>query len=552
MPKRVAVLGGGVAGMSAAHELIYRGFDVAVYEAGAVIGGKARSLDVQIPGTTGPPLPGEHGFRFFPGFYKHLPDTMKRIEVGLVSAFDHLEATKGTLLARTGGKADIITPTTFPTSLGDLIEAFRALTLFYCDLGVPRSEISHFIGCLLKMLVSCDNRRFGQYELVDWYDFIDAGSMSAAYQRYLAKGLSRSLVALNARELSSRTGGCVLLRFLLDFTGFTPLDRVLDLPTNEAWLSHWHSQLARDRVDFHLNSPVQSLQCAGGRITSVRVQHNGASHDVTADYYVAAVPVEVMKRLLTSDMINADPSLAGIQQLCTAWMTGIIFYLSVDVPVVRGHCNYLDSAWALTSISQPQFWPTVDLSLLDDGKVRGILSVIISNWEQPLFGTGPAAQDCTEAEVKSNVWQQLKDHLNSSGVTRLKDADKLHVFLAPCLLYNPASTPKWENREPLFINKINSWPKRPKAVTGIDNLFLASDYVRTFTDLATMEGANEAARRAVNGILDREGSTVPRCAIWPPDEPALLVGYRFMDEYLFSIGLEPLVPPLPPVPWPCV
>ena len=42
-------------------------------------------------------------------------------------------------------------------------------------------------------------------------------------------------------------------------------------------------------------------------------------------------------------------------------------------------------------------------------------------------------------------------------------------------------------------------------MTAIPNLFLASDYVQTFTDLATMEGANEAARRAVNGILERAG-----------------------------------------------
>ena len=38
------------------------------------------------------------------------------------------------------------------------------------------------------------------------------------------------------------------------------------------------------------------------------------------------------------------------------------------------------------------------------------------------------------------------------------------------------------------------------------NLFLAADFVRTHTDLATMEGANEAARRAVNGILAATGS----------------------------------------------
>ena len=47
-------------------------------------------------------------------------------------------------------------------------------------------------------------------------------------------------------------------------------------------------------------------------------------------------------------------------------------------------------------------------------------------------------------------------------------------------------------------------------MTRIPNLFLASDYVRTHTDLATMEGANEAARRAVNGILDATGSAAPR------------------------------------------
>ena len=40
---RVAVLGGGVAGLSAAHELVERGFDVAVYERRDAFGGKARS-----------------------------------------------------------------------------------------------------------------------------------------------------------------------------------------------------------------------------------------------------------------------------------------------------------------------------------------------------------------------------------------------------------------------------------------------------------------------------------------------------------------------------
>lgn len=50
-----------------------------MYEARA-LGGKARSMGVPGTGRDGrPDLPGEHGFRFFPGFYQNLPDTMRRI-----------------------------------------------------------------------------------------------------------------------------------------------------------------------------------------------------------------------------------------------------------------------------------------------------------------------------------------------------------------------------------------------------------------------------------------------------------------------------------------
>src|ERR1700760_356452 len=92
MPTRVVVLGGGVAGMSAAHELVERGFEVVVLERSDLAGGKARSIPVVdngedtsghqlASGAIGPiehRLPGEHGVRFFPGFYKHVVDTMRR------------------------------------------------------------------------------------------------------------------------------------------------------------------------------------------------------------------------------------------------------------------------------------------------------------------------------------------------------------------------------------------------------------------------------------------------------------------------------------------
>jgi hypothetical protein len=93
------------------------------------------------------------------------------------------------------------------------------------------------------------------------------------------------------------------------------------------------------------------------------------------------------------------------------------------------------------------------------------------------------------------------------------------------------------NKEPLFINTVNSWSIRPTSTTGVGNLFLASDYVKTNTDLATMEGANEAARRAVNGILMAARSDRSRCRIFKFDEPGIFAPFRAIDQHLFERGL---------------
>src|SRR5512135_2433689 len=77
---RVAILGGGMGGLSCAHELAREGVTVTVYEASEHLGGKARSHYVKGTGTGGRrDLPGEHGFRFYPAFYRHVVATMEEI-----------------------------------------------------------------------------------------------------------------------------------------------------------------------------------------------------------------------------------------------------------------------------------------------------------------------------------------------------------------------------------------------------------------------------------------------------------------------------------------
>ena len=379
----------------------------------------------------------------------------------------------------------------------------------------------------------------GWWERQSWWDFVGAERRSVAFQRFLADGLTRTLVAARAREISARTGGLILAQLLFDVTrAGGRADRVLDAPTNEAWIDPWVEHLRGLGVDLRLDCPVQGLVVAGDRIAGVTTP----TGVVTADFYVAALPVEVMRTLAGPSLRRLEPRLANLDRLVTRWMNGMLFYLDTDIPIVHGHTIYIDSEWALTSISQAQFWRDVDVGGYGDGNVRGILSVDVSDWDTPGRRTGKVASRCSRDEIRAEVWGQLADHLNDGPQPVLDETRVLAWFLDPAIEFpNPTAA---TNLEPLLINTAGSWSDRPEATTRIANLMLAADYVRTNTDLATMEGANEAARRAVNAILDATNSPAPRCAVFELTEPAILRHARRLDQLRWRLFRRPARAPL--------
>ncbi|MGV0603714.1 hydroxysqualene dehydroxylase [Mycolicibacterium sp. XJ1904] len=534
----VAVLGGGVAGLTAAHELAERGFEVTVYEGRPdAFGGKARSIPVWGSGTGGRvDLPGEHGFRFFPGFYKHIPDTMARIPYGPNTVVDHLVPTTRILLAQADGRPELVGIAEQPSSFEDFAATAAFIRKAGTSLGIDPPEVGVFIERLLTLLTSCDERRYDQWEKTSWWKFVGAEQRSPAFQKFLADGMTRTLVAARARELSARTGGLILCQLLFDIVRADGrMSRVLDGPTSEVWIDPWTAHLRDRGADLRIDSKVTAIKCDGVRVTGVTVESTAGAEPVVADYYVSAIPKEQLEKLVSPELRAADPALSRLPQLVTRWMNGLMFYLDRDVPLEPGHAIFIDSEWSLTAISQKQFWPDIDLERRGDGRVEGILSVDISEWQRPGRLYGKVATECTPEEIRAEVWAQLVAHIDDGS---LDEQNVLTWFLDPAIVF-PNPTPA-TNLEPLLINTAGSWANRPEAATRIPNFFLASDFVRTFTDLATMEGANEAARRAVNGILDATGSAAPRCTVWPLQEPRLFGAARVADRVLWKLGRPPV------------
>jgi uncharacterized protein with NAD-binding domain and iron-sulfur cluster len=545
---RVIVIGGGVGGLSAAHELARRdGFEVVVYEQRPVAGGKARSMDA-IPGTGGRrALPGEHGFRFFPGFYRHLPDTMTRIPYARQphGVFDNLVASTQIQIARERRQSELVAPAHFPDSPSDWQAILSFALALATQVGIKPVEQVEFIGVLNALLSACEERRFGQYEQLSWWEFCRAEGKTPAYKKFLADGLTRSLVAARAKEMSARTGGAILLQLLADLS--TPgghADRVLNGPTSDVWIEPWVNELTALGVELRFGHRVEAIDSHGPRVTAIAghvlddAGQAAAAFADHADHYVCAVPVEVLREQIAIDALKRQsPALAGLHALQVRWMNGIMFYLHRDVPLVHGHSIYIDSRWALTSISQRQFWTHFNPHDMGDGTVGGILSVDISDWKTKgkHAAKGKTAEVCTKQQIADEVWAQLKAALNDETEI-LADANRAAWFLDPDIIDpNPS---KATNLEPLLVNTKGSWAHRPPAeLPEVDNLFLASDYVQTYTDLATMEAANEAARRAVNAILIASGSDAEPCGVWKLREaggiPFALA--REVDRVLYKV-----------------
>jgi hypothetical protein len=558
--KRVVVVGGGVAGMTAAHELIERGFDVILVErrAAGEEGGRARSFRRSLISPGGEELgiraPVEHGFRFFPGFYRNLDETMARIPLAEGAAAGAHATVLHNLVhieeewLSVSGKPTIPIPAAAPGVQRptrrwlDLLRVPKALL----EVGLTAEDLQIFSDRLWQIATSCADRRNLEYEQLGWREFVESLDRSHEYYWYLASGLTRTLVAAKARKASAKTMGTIALRLLLClFEEQNTTDRVLNGPTNDAWFGPWLTHLQRladqNGTYFRLLSGTRVVRAELGpargrgevgskRVVGLHLANAGGTVALRDfDHAIFALSVGAVATLLGEDRELADAlgpaAKANISSLASAHvesMHGLQIFVRERLPLNRGHQIFADSPWGLTSIAQGGFWGP---GQLPDG-IKDVLSIDISSWDLPGRSGGPPAADSSADMIFSEVRSQVQAALGSDF---LRDQDIVGWYLDEGIN---------QSEEKVVVNNAGSWALRPEPRTAIENLHLAGDYVRTLTDLACMEGSNESAKVAVNAILAAEGSE-SRCKVLDPEEtePRSLQPLKQRDQSLFDRGL---------------
>lgn len=548
----VAVIGGGVAGLTAAHELALRGFEVALYEKrdwgdpALSLGGKAASQMLTHGSAT---FAGEHGFRFFPAFYWHAPDTMSRIplraaERGL--ALGPLEYPRGPSVAHRlkeslhlgvghrGRKMRIVERDRLD-SLGDVAGMLRLLT---ADYTLPAADIHRIVTRLVIYFTSGNRRRREAWQDHTIGEFLQVDRLSPAGQEFVSD-LPKALVAMDSDQGNAKTLLDTAYLLMLDFVRPAPSDRMLSGPTSEAWIRPWYEHLRACGVRFHFGAEgtITGWDVDGGRVRRAET----AAGEVRADYYVCALPIEALYEPAARGLVAASAPLRRMTELpleeITQWMAGFQFFLRKRRPIVHGMINLADSPWGVTAVAQGQFWDP-EVFDLSRQPYEEVLSAIVTRWTRPFRGRTPAT--CSLPALKDLVAQQLAEYLTPDGIGGQAGGEP--ILDLEQLLHGHADTALVEtpwglsNAAPLLIHPPAFQRRRPDSDAGFDNLVLASDYVANGTDLATMEGANEAARRAVNRILLATTSHAPRCHVvdhLARHEPAWLQAIKRLDDAVY-------------------
>jgi uncharacterized protein with NAD-binding domain and iron-sulfur cluster len=301
----VAVLGAGIAGLTAAHELAERGFEVTVYEyrqderaglgaepAGAYppvkLGGLAASQYSTVgthdgspaelrpfPGRRGTPrnpdraVAGEHGFRFFPAYYLHTWDLFQRIPVyqrvatasGELSwkptsrtVMDNVRRviTQGTTVE---GKPSVVFPREAPRSPAEFLGIVRQLA----GLGFTPGDVGTFVSRVLRYLVTSPLRRARELQNLSAYDFFVGREDSDGPRRFFytprfdeyLMEMPRVLAAFDSRWGDARTNLTTYLQLQLQMDRRdNKADGVLNGPTTESWFDHWYRHLTYLGVRF--------------------------------------------------------------------------------------------------------------------------------------------------------------------------------------------------------------------------------------------------------------------------------------------------------------
>lgn len=499
MKGKVIVIGGGLAGLTVAHELLNKGFHVSLYEKQLELGGMAHSLRETFLN-----IPTEHSWRAYGDFYDNVYDIMKQIPYKNGSVYENLT------------KINFLSPKKEISN----------------DDYTPNYTFTDAIWLIYYVLMALmSNNRRNTYAKQSFIDLLDNKLSKSGKDltiSYFGPGLGLHIERTSLYDIANYIELAINAK---DNKGF----RVLTGPTNEIWIDTWVEYLINKGLDLHLGSELTDIKINNGKVSEIYVK---GVNKIVGDYYVLALNPYELRKILEKSPIN-DTEIMKIMKITEesphlqiSFQIG--FTESINLPQKDTVLNLVDSEYGITLYSQERFWR--DDIFLGEG-IKGLWSgtcTICKEINGKLYGK--PAYKLTKSELIDEILFQLKNTkelnkmISENNNGKVFNDFQIKIIVIPKEWHYNHKKEELESELLKWVTSLQTYGERPKQKTGISNLFLAGAHTETSVDVWSMEGAVESGK-IVSKYID------PSVNVFIHESPEILKLFKWGDDVLYALGL---------------
>jgi hypothetical protein len=500
MPE-VIIVGGGLAGMSAATRLMEQGFDIALYEQNDFLGGKLGAYRL-----SGKPDPHEHCYHMYLNWYNNFWQLMK--EIGSLDKFVASPVIGCRLPGDHETRRYLVNAGSPATNLTNMMNGI-----------VPPAEYFLWAYSLID-LIGTQSMSEDVLEQTSVQNFFRSRSYSTDASiencsRTLAEAFAAPSYLSSARSYQS------LIKY--GYPNPVPSLWLLTQNTNDAifepWAKHLEARAKHLKRHFkiHRRARLEQLHLRDGKVSKLtfgRMPSDPTSDrgvvpkpsktwevDVPGDL-ILTVPPQSLARLVSWEVAACSPNLETVRLLRSEPMISLDIYFKREIAGLNDSITLLlNSKYTLSMLDNSKVWK-------DFPKDRTALNVIASNADLIVDYPNEVILDILLKELQ----RFLDFKLDSAADRSLRDDD---VDYARCQVQTNVG-------EALFVNQVGSWASRPSATCDIPNLFLAGDFCQTFIDVVTIEGAVVSGLVAAEALRGRRGIGAPIDVVRPNSYPAFI------------------------------
>jgi zeta-carotene desaturase len=451
--KTALIIGGGVAGLSAATALADNGLHVMLYEKRGSLGGRASSFVDQ---TTGDMT--DNCQHITMRCCTNLEHFYRRIGV-----MDHIQFYKNLIFVEASGRRTSICGSFIPAPFHTMpsFSTFHALSMLD-KLAVARA--------LIAMLRLHPVKEYDNTSMADWLSSMH--QTPRAMERFW-----RTILVSACNEELDRISCSIGFKIFRD--GFLANAQAYQMGVPSVPLAEIYTEpamrcLKEKGADVTLKRHVISLQMNEGAIESALLS-DGA--EVKADFYLSAVPFDLLLKLLSSEFVQSTPFFERFNRFEFSPITGVHLWFDRPIP--------LDEPLALFERQTQWIFPRTCQE--KEGAAR--LALVVSSSRGLI--------DQTADEIIQRSLDDVHQALPASRNAKLVSARVI------------------KEKKATFAPLPGVQALRPSQRTPVTNLILAGDWTDTGWP-ATMEGAARSGYLAAECILHDTGKDIK---LLQPDLP---------------------------------